>query len=313
MIKKNIYENNLKEHLIAASKDRIFRFLMCNETIRGCILHGTRMVNEMRANHELGILETFVLGHAYIAAGLMSANLKGTDRINISVDCSGPIKGFSVEANSYNEVRGYLKRVPIPVDKPLNDFDLAHFFEAGLLTVTKYLENNKNPFTGTVILKYGNIAQDMAYYYANSEQIPTSFNLSIQFDKEGNVTGAGGMFLQAMPGADRKIIPILEQIVNNFPSIGISLSQGKGPKELIEDTFNEYSPAFISDERVEFMCHCKKERMAGYLATLPVEDLKDIIEKDTFPLEINCHNCNSRYYFEKNEIENLLDKNKKPN
>ena len=310
MIKKNIYEHNLKEHLLAASKDRLYRFLMCGETVRGFILHATRMISEMRANHELGVLETLVLGHAYMAAGLVSANLKGTDRIKILTDCSGPIKGFSVESNAYNEVRGYLKNVPIPVDKPLDDFNLSSFFGAGILTVTRYIEDNKNPFTGTVILKYGNIAQDMAYYYANSEQIPTSFNLSIQFDNHGNVTGAGGMFLQAMPGAGRDIISSLERIVNNFPSIGISLSEGHSPKELVENTFKEYSPDFIGDDRVEFMCHCTKERMSDYLAVLPREELKDITDKDEFPLEINCHNCNSKYYFEKNEIEALLQRNK---
>ncbi|MBN2040028.1 MAG: Hsp33 family molecular chaperone HslO [Spirochaetes bacterium] len=308
MIKKNIYKDNLIEHHKAAAKDRLYRFLMNDDTVRGCILHGTRMVSEMRANHELGILETLVLGHAYIAAGLISSNLKGTDRIKIQAECSGPIKGYIVESNAYNEVRGYLKAVPVPVDKPLENFDLSHFFGAGLLTVTKYPEDSKNPFTGTVILKYGNIAQDLAYYFAHSEQTPTYFNLSIQFDKEGNITGAGGMFLQAMPGAEYNTIVSLEQLVNSFPSIGQSLTDGMNPVDMVMDNLGEHSPKFISDEIVEFMCHCKKERMTDYLATLPKDDLNDIIKEESFPLEINCHNCNSKYYFEKNEIEEMLNK-----
>jgi len=122
----------------------------------------------------------------------MSAGLKGDDRVALQINCTGPVKGLSVEANAYGEVRGYLKRVPIPVDKPMEDFNLSRFFGAGLLSVTKTLRDAKQPFTGKVELRYGNIAQDLAYYCMTSEQIPTAFNLSIKFDKQGEVTGAGG-------------------------------------------------------------------------------------------------------------------------
>ncbi len=306
MIKKKIYGNSLKEQLKASANDRLYRFVMCDGTVRGVILFGTKMINEMRANHNLGILETYVLGHAYLAGGLVSANLKGNDRIVIQTECSGPIKGFSVESNAYNEVRGYLRNVPIPVDNPLDNFDLTDFFGSGILTLTKYIENNKNPFTGTVIIKYGNIAQDMANYFFSSEQIPTSFNLSIQFDKNGDVTGAGGMFLQAMPGADTETVSSLESLVNDFTSIGSAFSLGKHPVELIKESFKDFSPIFLDNTRVEFMCHCKRERMFSYIAALPTEELTDIITNGPFPLEIKCHNCNSQYYFEKNELENIM-------
>jgi molecular chaperone Hsp33 len=308
MIKKKIYGNTLKEQFKASANDRLYRFVMCDGTVRGVILFGTRMINEMRANHDLGILETYVLGHAYLTGGLVSANLKGSDRIVIQTECSGPIKGFSVESNAYNEVRGYLKNVPIPVDSPLENFDLTDFFGSGILSLTKYIENKKNPFTGTVVIKYGNIAQDMANYFLMSEQIPTSFNLSIQFDKKGNVTGAGGMFLQAMPGADIEIVSSLENLVNNFTSIGSAFSLGKDPVDLINESFADYSPKFLDNTRVEFMCHCTKERMLSYIAALPTEELIDIIQNGPFPLEIKCHNCNSYYYFERNEIESIMKK-----
>lgn len=105
-------------------------FLWLTALLWGGIINGTIMINEMRANHRLGILETLVLGHAYIACGLMSAQLKGADRITLQVDCTGPVKGFIVESSAFNEVRGYLKNVPVPVDKPLEDFDLSPFFGA---------------------------------------------------------------------------------------------------------------------------------------------------------------------------------------
>ena len=127
MIKKMPYGENLKEQLLANARDKLHRFLLLEGTVRGAIVHGTRMVNEMRANHELGILETLVLGHGYLAGALMCADLKGDKRITLQIGCSGPIKGLLVEANAFGEVRGYLKNVPIPIEKPLEDFNLAPF------------------------------------------------------------------------------------------------------------------------------------------------------------------------------------------
>ena len=104
MQKKKPYGETLKEKLIAGAKDRLYNFLLADGAIRGVIIHGTRMVNEMRANHELGILETLVLGRAYLGAALMSADLKSDDRISIKFDCSGPIKGLVVEANAFGDL-----------------------------------------------------------------------------------------------------------------------------------------------------------------------------------------------------------------
>jgi molecular chaperone Hsp33 len=305
MIKKKIYGNTLKEQLLAGANDRLYKFLMDNGSVRGAMVNCVKMVNEMRANHELGIIETIVLGRAYIACALLSADMTGTDRIAINIECSGPIQGLNVEANGMNEVRGYLKNTEIPVEKPLNDFDLSPFFGAGFLTVTKNIGNAKMPFSGNVILKYGNIAQDLSYYFTASEQIPTSITLSIQFDAEGNVTGAGGLFLQVMPGADESSIISLEKSVKKINSLALLLSTGKKPAELINEIFHGHSPEVVGDTRVEFMCYCNKERMLEYLSALPQNEISDILKNGPFPVEIRCHNCNTRYHFEKNEIEKI--------
>jgi molecular chaperone Hsp33 len=305
MIKKKIFGNTPKEQLLAGANDRLYKFLMDNGSIRGVLVNCVKMINEMRANHELGIIETLVLGRAYIACALISTDLTGTDRIAINIECSGSIQGLNVEANAMNEVRGYLKNTAIPVEKPLNDFDLSPFFGAGFLTVTKHLENAKMPFSGNVILKYGNIAQDLSYYFTASEQIPTSITLSIQFDAEGNVTGAGGLFLQVMPGADEGKIISLEKTVQNIKSLASLLSTGKKPAELINDIFHEHSPKIVGDTRVEFMCYCRKERMLEYLSALPQTEISDIIKNGPFPVEIRCHNCNTKYYFDRNDIEQI--------
>ena len=305
MIKKKPYGDTLKEQLLAGARDRLYNFLLSDGAVRGVILNGTRMVNEMRANHELGILETLVLGRAYLGAGLMSSSLKSNDRIALKFDCSGPIKGLVVEANAFGEVRGFLKNVAIPITKPKEDFDLSPFFGAGFLSVTKQLEDAKQPFTGKVMLKYGNIAQDLANYYLISEQIPTAFNLSIKFDKQGRVTGAGGLFLQVLPQADDELTAGMEKRVTDLASLGEVFSNDEDPENLIADAFGEYSPRFLASRRIEFMCHCNQERLRNLLTLLPIEELKDIRDNGPFPLELRCHFCNTVYHFAEKEIRKI--------
>ncbi len=307
MIKKQIHDESLKEQLRSRANDKLFNFLLDNGNIRGAVLNGTRMVNEMRANHDLGILETLVLGHAFLGGALISCNLKGNDRIVLEIDCSGPIKGLTVETNAFGEVRGYLKNIPIPIEKPLEDFNLSPFFGAGFLSVTKYLKDAKQPFSGQVTLQYGSIAKDLSYYFLTSEQIPTSMNLSVQFNTKGKVTGAGGLFLQVMPGAKEKTIQGLEPLIQNLPSIGKDFSEKRRPEDLICKSFEDFSPNIIGSYRIEFLCHCSKERIYKYFAMFPADELQDILENGPFPVEITCHYCNSKYSYNKREIEKICE------
>ena len=302
MVKKQPYGKTIKEQHLASARDRVHRFFLAGGQVRGAILHGTRMVNEMRANHDLGILETLVLGHAYLGAGLLTANLKGSDRIALKIECSGPIKGLEVESNAFGEVRGHLKQVPIPIEKPPESFNLSPFFSAGFIRVTRFLEDAKQPFTGQVEMHYGSIARDLAWYYLMSEQIPTAFNLSVKFDTEGHVTGAGGLFLQAMPEADEAILADLENLVAGLPSIGERFAADVSAPDFVREAFNSHQPEFLADYRVEFMCHCKRDKIENMLMMLPVTDLKDIRDNGPFPLEIKCHHCNTDYLFDKDEL-----------
>ena len=311
MIKKPLYNESLKDRLIAGAKDRLYNFLLADGAVRGAVLHGTHMVNEMRANHELGILETLVLGRAYLGVALMSANIKGIESVSLKIECSGPIKGLTVEANTFGEVRGFLKNAQIPIDKPMENFDLSPFFGAGFLSVIRNMADAKQPFTSKIALQYGNIAQDLANYYLTSEQIPTAFNLSIMYDKQGQVTGAGGLFLQAMPGADDTLAAELEERVVQFPSLGEAFAAGKAPEALIQTVFKKYGPRFLADKRIEFMCHCSPERLRRILKMLPIDQLQDIRDNGPFPLEMRCHFCNTRYHFAKSDIQDIFGQRQK--
>lgn len=199
MIKEEIKDEELLKHLQSIHRDEMTVFVMADGRVRGAFLNGTRLVNQMRANQHLGILETLVLGQGELCAALMIPMMKGQERISLHYESNGPAVGFGVEADSRGFVRGHLLQNPIPVDKPLENWNLAPFFGEGTLTVRRMGEGMKAPQVGMTEIIHKNIAKDLTHYFAQSEQIHTAFNTSIQFDRQGRVIGAGGMFLQTIP------------------------------------------------------------------------------------------------------------------
>ncbi|RLC03725.1 MAG: Hsp33 family molecular chaperone HslO [Deltaproteobacteria bacterium] len=306
MIKKDIFNKDVKEQFKASAKDRLYRFIMADRTIKGAVVHSTRMVNEMRANHELGPLETLVLGQGYIAASLLCSGLKDkNDRVSMSIQCSGPIKGLDVESNMFGEVRGYLKVPKIEVKHPEKIKYLSTLYGAGFLTIRKYLDNAPTPYSGQVALEHGSIAEDLANYFLISEQIPTGFTLSVFFDDKEDVKGAGGIFLQALPGADPSKVNEAEKMIQNIDSLGELFAKGYTPEEIIHKEFLKLEPQFLNNSRIEFFCRCSKNKMKGYLKTLPKEEKKDMMQNGPFPIEVRCHHCNSVYHFSENDLQVL--------
>jgi molecular chaperone Hsp33 len=302
---KRIYGATQREQLIASKRDRMVQFLLAGGTVRGALLCGTKMVNEMRSNHRLGVLETLVLGHAYMGTLLLSSSAKGADRVIIRIESEGPMRGLSVEANAFGEVRGFLFQVPIPVDRPVESFDLAPFFGSGVLGVTRHIEGARRPFSSRVSLRHGNIAQDLAHFSMLSEQIPSAFNLSVKFDAGGVPTGAGGLMLQAMPDADDATRQGLQRTVERLPSIGGSLAAGADVHEMMA-AFADYAPETLGERRIEFMCHCSSNRFGRFLSALPAEDRQDIAANGPFPLTLTCHNCGTEYSFSRRRLASIL-------
>ncbi len=297
----------VRAHLEGIAADGMDIFLISDSNYRGAILHATRLVNQMRSNHELGILETLLLGHSYIAAGLLTSLVKGNDRVSLAIECDGPARGVSVESNARGEVRGYLRARSIPVEGPVESFDLAPYIGDGTLSVTRHLEMARRPFTGHTRMKHGNLAKDLAEHFVVSEQTPSAVSLSIQFDREGRVSGAGGLFIQSMPGADRSGGAALEDRVRRLPSLGSLFAEGDTPAHIVKTYLSDFGAELIGTRSIEFSCHCNKEIYAEYLGSLPQTELADIRKHGPFPLRITCHNCNSTYTYEREEIESIAN------
>lgn len=306
MIKKIIEDRELVNHLNQLPEDGRQVMLLSDGQIRLTGLSGTTMVNQMRANFNLGLPETLVLGQAYVAAGLMASSVKGNDRIQLAVECGGPIGGIYVESWACGAVRGYLKNNPIHLDKPLESRNLNFLYGPGFINVSKILEGSKTPFTGQIMMEYGDLASDLALYYLKSEQTPTMFNLAINFDKKGTVTGAGGLFLQAMPGCSESLLDSLQKKSSSLPPLGKALSEGMPIEDYCMETFKEYGVVNLSKEALGFSCPCCKENYRVFLSTLPEKEKAGILKDNKWPLELECLNCGSRYSFTEEEIREIF-------
>lgn len=311
MIKAQINDSDLIKHLDTLSKDEMAIFTMADGRIRGALFHGSRFVNQLRAQHNLGILETMILGQASLCAALMIPTMKGMEHISVKFEGDGPAKGYSVEANSSGYVRGFLMNENIPVLKPLENWNLSEFLGNGTLTVSRLQKGDKQPFTSSVEADTGCIAKDFAWYFRQSEQLSTAFNTGIQFDKKGRVTGAGGLFLQIMPetggklnnGAnksssadiekDEQLLAKVELAFKTAPSLGQWFSEQGNIENIVYGLFREFNPSIALYRDIIYDCPCSEELFINHVKALPTSEIQSL--KQMKEIECVCQNCNSRY------------------
>lgn len=327
MIKAEITDKELINHLSSIEADGMTLFSLENGLFRGALYNGTHMVNQMRANHNLGILETMVLSQAELCAAMLIPLMKGREHITFRYETDGAARGFSVEADSAGYVRGHLLQDSIPVEKPLENWDLAPFFGNGTVTISRMSEGMKQPQSGTTEIKYRNIAKDLTWYFAQSEQIHTAVNTGIQLDKAGRVSGAGGLFLQAVPvtgGYKTGNEPqehsgraeygrqaedadgLTGEIENAFqaaPSLGQWFAEGGSRNAVITGLFSKFRPQVLLERDVIFGCPCSAENFTRQIRSLGRKDLDDIIKNDPDPLEVVCRNCGSVYHITKQMLQ----------
>ncbi len=320
MIKAEITDQELLTHLDSIEKDGMSVFVMAEGRIRGALFHGTRFVNQMRAQQNTGILETMVLGQAALCGALLIPTMKGREHVTFRYDTNGPAAGFSVEADSAGTVRGFLLQDHIPVDKPLESWDLAPFFGPGTVTISRLQEGAREAQTGSVEIQYQNIAKDLAWYFTQSEQVNTAFSTSIKLDRQGRVIGAGGLFLQVMPQVGGKAKSaqeadeasdkdaefdeneeLLWRVENAFracPSLGEWYSEKGNNRDIVLGLFREFKPSIAVERDVLFDCPCSEEVFRQHLKNLGEAELADIKANGPNPLEIVCHNCGSVYHID---------------
>lgn len=306
MINKEITNLSLLKKISTKYHNEMSVFMLGGGQLRGAFFSATDFVNKLRLQHELGIPETLVLGHAAICAALLIPTMKGRDRIVFRCNTDGVLSGFCVEAFSEGFVRGYLLENPLPVCTPMKTLDLKPLFGKGTITVIRYPEGGKEPVTGIVEIKHKNIALDLSEYFLHSEQTQTGFNTGIQFDTDGDVIGGGGLYLQVMPNAENDIIDAAEHAFASAPSLGKWFAEGGNTEDIIYGLFRNCKPEILINRQIKFYCPCTKENYFHKILSLPKEEIKDMYENGPDKIEISCLNCGSVYLYDKKDLGKFL-------
>ena len=308
MLPVTISDSELSARLESLPADGLTIFTLEGDSIRGALVSGTRMVALMRESHKLGLLETLLLGKAYIAAALLSATIKGEDRLSLKVDGDGPARGYLAECTATGQVRGRLFTPAIDLGDDQADFDTARLIGKGQLSITRYMAGKTEPVSGTVVLRTDRLAEDLAWFYHLSEQTRTSFTLGVHFDTQGRVAGAGGLYLQALPGARDEALDRVERLVYSLPPLGETFASGAGRMDVCLRSFPFFDLNLLDEHPVSFACACTKVRIATFISALSQAELADMAATGSFPVEVSCHNCGSVYRFSRQEFIALSGK-----
>jgi molecular chaperone Hsp33 len=267
----------------------------------------TGTVEEARKLHDMNPTPAAALGRVLTGAALMSQTLKGDDQsITIQIKGDGPIGGIVAVTDSHAGVRGYAYN-PF-FDVPLNEkgkFDIAKAVGSGYLNVIKDI-GMKEPYIGYVDLVSGEIAEDLTYYYAFSEQIPAVTNLGVLIGVGGKVEAAGGFFIQLMPEAGENVIEKVEKGISGLLPVTTMIHQGRTPEDIINQIFTGEELEIFDTCSVGYKCNCSWERMERNLMSMGRKDLAEIAE-DEKGAELQCHFCNKKYQFTQSEIRSLLN------
>ncbi len=286
--------------------DYIIRGMACNNQVRFFAAVSTETVESARQHHNTSPVVTAALGRLLTAGAMMGAMCKNeTDMVTLQINCGGPIEGLLVTADAKANVKGYAFNNDVML--PASDkgkLDVGKALDLGVLTVIKDL-GLKEPYSGQTHLVSGEIAEDLTYYFATSEQIPTSVALGVLMNKDNTVRQAGGFIIQMMPFAEDSVIDALEARLKNYSSITSHLDAGETPEKMMEDIFEGFDLTIEDKIPTQFYCNCSKEHVSRAVVSVGKAELEKMIEEGE-PIEVNCHFCNSHYNFEVDELKELL-------
>ncbi len=286
-------------------QDYLIRVTALGGQLRAFFITDRDTVEYARRSHNTSPVVTAALGRLITGALMMGADMKGEDdSVTLKIESEGPIRGLTVVADSRGDVRGFPIEplVIIPANK-LGKLDVGGAVGAGTLSVIKDM-GLKEPYTGQVPLTSGEIAEDLTYYFAASEQIPSAIALGVLMNKENTVRQAGGFMIQLMPGADEGTLEKLEQRLSAMKSVTSCLDEGMKPEDMMELLLSDMEPEIVGRLPVRFKCTCSKERMENAIISIGRTDLKSLIDEGE-PVEAVCHFCNTKYRFEVSELRKL--------
>ena len=291
--------------------DHIVRATAANGQIRAFAASTKEVVETARQAHNTSPVITAALGRLLTAGAMMGVTLKGDDDLlTLKINGSGPAKGLTVTADAKANVKGYalVPDVMLPPNS-VGKLDVSGALGIGILSVIKDM-GLKDPYVGQVELKTGEIAEDLTYYFATSEQVPSAVGLGVLMNKDNTVRRAGGFIIQLMPFAEDKLIDALEAKITQMPSVTTLLDEEKSPEDLIDYILGDFEPEILETYPTAFVCNCDKARVEKALIAVGKKDLDEMIA-DAKPIEVKCQFCNKVYNFTEDELEAIIKEREK--
>lgn len=287
--------------------DYLVRALAFEGNVRAFAVRTTDTVGEAQRRHETWPTASAALGRSMSAAVMMGAMLKGEDKITVKIEGNGPIGPMIIDSNAKGEVRGY-------VTNPQTHFDLNEVGKLdvkravgteGTLTIVKDL-GMRDFFTGQVPIVSGEIAEDFTYYFAVSEQVPSSVGLGVLVNPDNTILASGGFTIQLMPGADDETITIIEEHLSKMEPVSKMIEKGLTPEELLYEILGKENVKILDSTSVSFECTCSKDRFGSAIISLGEQEIREMIEEDG-GAEAHCHFCMEKYNYSVDELESFID------
>lgn len=295
---------NKKEQFL--KKDRLIKGITSDGFFKISVVKTTDVVKLANEYHNLSLLSTVLLGRTLTGALLLASELKGEERIRLQIQGNGPVGLILAEANAVGETRGYVQNPQAGI-QVADGTKLGDGIGLGLLSFSKSLYNEAQSITGTVELISGNISEDIAYYLMQSEQIPSAISLDVGIDEKGEITHAGGILIQALPGAPENAIELLEDNLKKLLPLSDQYCNDLYIDDLLIEVARPLAVKEVGKVPVHFFCRCTKDRFMNALSLLNIDELE---EMQTSTQELVCHYCNKKYFITSKEIKSLVSDKK---
>lgn len=286
--------------------DYMVRATAADSQIRAFAATTRETVEAARAAHNTSPVATAALGRLLTAGAMMGAMMKGEkDLLTLQIKGSEPIGGITVTADSQGRVKGYVNNPDVILHaNAKGKLDVAGAIGQGMLSVIRDM-GMKEPYVGQTVLQTSEIAEDLTYYFATSEQVPSSVGLGVLMERDNTVKQAGGFIIQLMPYTDDKIIDALEKKLAEITSVTSMLDAGMTPEQILEQVLGDFGLEINDTLPTQFYCNCSKERVEKALVSIGRKELRSMIDEGK-PVNLNCHFCNTDYAFSVEDLKRIL-------
>lgn len=291
--------------------DRIIRGIAGNNQVRFLGVDCLDTVKEAQSVHNLSISTSVLVGRL-LAAGLMMGieHKSEKETVTVKINGNGIVKTVIVTSNNQGQVKAYINNGQ--AELPLSEsgrIDVGGLLEKGNLTVIRDL-GERQPYSGTIELKNGEVATDLSYYYSQSEQVPTAVGLGVLVEAQGEIRQAGGFIVQLMPETDEDVIEKLEKNLADLPNLTDLLDMGYQIEKILEEmVLADLAPRVMKTIPASYHCDCSQAKFEQGLRLLDKQELEEYLRKGE-EVKVKCHFCNTEYHYGKASIEKILNEDK---